>query len=528
MRSLACAIASLCAVAACAPAVRVVGPDVQTLERARERLTAAPALVRAGCLDCLIDAVRDYEAAREIPVLAEEATGGAARAAALVALRERELGIEPAGVPGVPGVPGAFDHARALAASSPTLAESMSLLFEVGETLSGRSDGGPVRSDAEMVAAALAARNRVAWTESLRARADENELTAYLWVAFNCAYNSPTNDAVEALRDAIPSLKDTPLIRYRIASCTALRIPALTELIDANPRFHEVTYYMGLDAIIQGDLDEADAQFERAYQWRPRWASLANTRGNVSMTAEDFEQATEFYDQALSLAPDHVQALLGKARALTFAGRYPDALTATDALLGLERWFIGDARYLRALNELQLGRYDEAWDDIERAAALITNAEVPKLAGIIAVQRQQSQVARAKFEEARRRNGMDCEVPFYLGSVLVEQREWALSAEAFIAAASCFDEWQADIEEQIARLRVSEASPARQARQIARREQQLATQARMRATSWFNTAAACFNLARHDEAREYAERVTDDAQFGQRARELLARLPVSR
>jgi tetratricopeptide (TPR) repeat protein len=519
MRRLAGAIAALCAVAACGPPVRVAGPDVQALARARERLTAAPALVRAGCLDCLIDAVRDYEAAREVPAFADEATGGAARAAALVALRERELGIEPSG---------ALERSRALSASSLTLEQSMSLLFDVGETLSGRSDGGPVRSDAEMVAAGLAARNRVAWTESLRARADENELTAYLWVAFNCTYNSPSNAAVEALLGDIPSQKDTPLIRYRIATCTALRIPALTELLDANPRFHEITYYMGLDAIIQGNLDEADAQFERAYQWRPRWASLANTRGNVFMTAEDFEQASEFYDQALSLAPDHVQALLGKARALTFAGRYTDALTATDALLMLERWFIGDARYLRALNELQLGRYDDAWTDIERAAALITNAEVPKLAGIIAVQRQQSQVARAKFEEARRRNGMDCEVPFYLGSVLVERREWALAAEAFIAAAGCFDESQTDIEDQIARIRTSEASPTRQARQIARREQQLASQARMRATSWFNTAAACFNLARHNEARQYAERVTDDAQFGPRARDLLARLPALR
>ena len=67
---------------------------------------------------------------------------------------------------------------------------------------------------------------------------------------------------------------------------------------------------------------------------------------------------------------------------------------------------------------------------------------------------------------------------------------------------------------------------ARQARQIARREQQLAAQARMRATSWFNTAAACFNLTRYMEARQYAVLVLDDPQFGDRARDLLSRLPV--
>jgi hypothetical protein len=50
----------------------------------------------------------------------------------------------------------------------------------------------------------------------------------------------------------------------------------------------------------------------------------------------------------------------------------------------------------------------------------------------------------------------------------------------------------------------------------------------MRATSWFNTAAACFNLARYMEAIQYAMRVADDSQFGDRARDLLSRLPAVR
>jgi tetratricopeptide (TPR) repeat protein len=178
---------------------------------------------------------------------------------------------------------------------------------------------------------------------------------------------------------------------------------------------------------------------------------------------------------------------------------------------------------------VQLEQYDAAWDDIDRAARLINNAEVPKLAGIIAIRRQQLDVARAKFEEARQRDGSDCEVPFYLGSVLAEQREWAKSVDASIAAADCFDRSQEAIEGQIARIRAtpgtSEALSARQARQIARREQQLAAQARMRATSWFNTAAAYFNLTRYVDARQYAMRVTDDPQFGDRARDLVSRIP---
>jgi hypothetical protein len=49
---------------------------------------------------------------------------------------------------------------------------------------------------------------------------------------------------------------------------------------------------------------------------------------------------------------------------------------------------------------------------------------------------------------------------------------------------------------------------------------------RRRATSLFNIAVASFNLSRYDEARQYATRVADDPQFGERARQLLSRLPT--
>ena len=50
----------------------------------------------------------------------------------------------------------------------------------------------------------------------------------------------------------------------------------------------------------------------------------------------------------------------------------------------------------------------------------------------------------------------------------------------------------------------------------------------MRVTSWFNTAAVCFNLSRHADARQYALPVLDDPQFGDHARDLVSRLPAGR
>ena len=125
-------------------------------------------------------------------------------------------------------------------------------------------------------------------------------------------------------------------------------------------------------------------------------------------------------------------------------------------------------------------------------------------------------------EAAAERRGL---ASFYLATVLAAQRQWQASVDAFVRTADCLDGAQEELQAEIARLQAPGGSPERQARQIARREQQLAANIRMRATSWFNTAAGSFNLSRHDEARRYAERVIDDPQFGDRARDLLARLP---
>jgi tetratricopeptide (TPR) repeat protein len=161
---------------------------------------------------------------------------------------------------------------------------------------------------------------------------------------------------------------------------------------------------------------------------------------------------------------------------------------------------------------------------VELAAKLLINAEVPKLAGIIAYRRQQLEVARGKFDESRKRNPNDCETGFYLGVVLAEQRIWARTSDVLVDTAQCLARAEQAAREDIEKIRASDDPPARQARQIAKREQMIANGRRMMAQSWFNTAVAYYNLERKDEAREYAHKVADDEQFGEKAREILTRL----
>jgi len=93
-----------------------------------------------------------------------------------------------------------------------------------------------------------------------------------------------------------------------------------------------------------------------------------------------------------------------------------------------------------------------------------------------------------------------------------------------VATAGCLDDAEAAARQDIGRIAASTASDARKARQTARRQQQIASAVRMRATCWFNAAVANFNLSKPDEARRYAEKVADDEQFGERARDLTARI----
>ena len=121
------------------------------------------------------------------------------------------------------------------------------------------------------------------------------------------------------------------------------------------------------------------------------------------------------------------------------------------------------------------------------------------------------------------RNPNDCETVFYLGVVLAEQRSWAPTADVLLEAARCLEGNESAYLEEIAAIQASNDPPARKAGKIARREQYIAKGRRQIATSWFDIAVAYYNLSRKTEARQFAEKVADDEQFGERARELSLR-----
>jgi tetratricopeptide (TPR) repeat protein len=332
----------------------------------------------------------------------------------------------------------------------------------------------------------------------------------------------------------VATFLDAPLLAFsRWSQCAPPDGDELAALLAREPRFLEIHYHLGLSAragpprggrpTAPPDLDAADDHFRIAYAWRRDWPALTVSIANVAVSAEDFDRAFAFYDETLRLAPGHRAALVGKVRALTYLARHEEAIAATDELLAAGS-SPGEARYWRAYNELQLNRLDAAWDDVETADKLMVNADVPKLAGTIALRRRELPVARAKLELARSRRAPGCDTGFYLQAVLSELRDWRAASTIAAETDACFDSEIATVTREIEDLRVSEMPADRRDRQIRRREQDVAADRRMQATTEFNAAAAFFNLQQLADARTFAQKVVDDPQFADRARAILDRL----
>jgi tetratricopeptide (TPR) repeat protein len=506
---------------AAAPSSPPAGPTTS------DRLAAADGLVRQGCLDCLLDAYREYDTLRNGGSDGERATLAAIRTGALIALRERELGLVDSGY---------LAKARELAGSMPAPPSSLIELLDIADALPYGSPAARPPAVQERRLLLQVSRDWLTAPEPPAGLAAHQELFGYVWLALACDVGSGSIRADNA-RAGLGAMRDFPLLIFKFTTACDRRNPAsLGDLLAREPRFTEVNYYLGIAALSgqsqpsrpgRPDLDEANSRMQAAYEWRPDWPALTVMLGNIAMTAEDFEGALTFYQQTLALVPDQPDAMIGSVRSLTALERHREAMAVADGLIAAGR-YPGDARYWRALNEVHLSRFEEAWADIELATALLVNADVPKLAGIVAINRQEYDVARRRLEEASGRRPADCEVGFYLQIAQSELRAWADAAATATGAGACFDREEAQLRGEIDELRTSDTIEARRNRLIASRELRIATNERMRAACWFNAAAALFNVGERDRARVYAEKVVEDDRFGERARDLMSRLGSER
>jgi tetratricopeptide (TPR) repeat protein len=507
-------VALVLAVSACARPKPAAAPQTPSVQ---DRLTAADALVRVGCVDCLLDAYRQYDALRRVGAAADAAKVGAAGVATLIALRERQLGMADDGF---------LEQAGALIADDDGLRARFSILLDILDTATGPRGRLPGEiADPEVFRRGQRLRaHRAEWQEWLRARADEDAWSAAAWVWFACSNSqNPSDREPDALMAPLARFREALLVAYEVATCGGGHDQPLADLLAREPRFREIEYWLGLVDVRDAHLDDAEARLTSASEWHPRWPLALVSLAALYTTAEEFQAALDRYDSALALVPDFADAMIGRVRALSYLGRHADAIAGANGLLASQR-LPGEAYYWRAWNGVYLDRLEDAWRDVEQARRLWVNAEVEKLAGIVAYKRKQLDMARTRFEASRTLRGNDCETLFDLGTVHAELGAWRSSVSVLVDAATCLEKSRSALAAEIEDIRASQASEERRARQIARRAQDIAAAERMLVQSWFNTAVAYFNLSSPAESRSFAERVVGDEQLGDRARALLSRI----
>ena len=158
----------------------------------------------------------------------------------LIAIREHELGLADSG-----HLEGARQSLGAV--GSPDLNAMVAMAEALTATASGQTRTG---SEAQTLAYARISTNQKAWAEALRACLPANRTAAYLWLSLACGtYSSslPDSDNREAV---VGEANLGTIVAFKeAASCARGSSAPLQRILDRQPRFQEVHYFLGLSAL---------------------------------------------------------------------------------------------------------------------------------------------------------------------------------------------------------------------------------------------------------------------------------------
>ncbi len=502
----------------CSPKPRLdPGPDLV----ATADLVRADSLVARGCYTCLQEAVTIYER------LSAAGTAPAAESRAidvllLLALRERELGLSHGR---------ALEQAAALAALQPAPFDIGVFLTVAGVQAWHGSGVSKERIDESMRPLRRMAVSWQAWRSQLLPGGSGDLLRASYLLSLECAADGLLRDA--GLDAWTPPAGAPQLLRFRAAVCPAsFDGEALRSLLESDPRFAEIHFFLGERALAQGTLRTAERHLLEAVAAIPTLAAAHLTLGHVYLAMEDIDAAFDAYHRVNAAVQGQREAMLGEVKSLSYLGRHHEAVAILDDMERLGTWYMGEVFYWRAWNRHRLGQYDAANDDVLASRSrLPMDGQVDKLAGFIALARNEVPRAESEFRAAvahvEGRGGSDCESTYYLGSAQVMQRKWAEAAPNFEKAEPCYEGARHALAKRMEMIANSDLPDARKARLLAAKEREMAGARLQEARSSFNAAVAHFNRGEGAAARPFAERAASHPALAEQAKALLDRIGKS-
>ena len=264
-------------------------------------------------------------------------------------------------------------------------------------------------------------------------------LRAYLDASLICAYQgAPARDTSLAAAQ----WPRAPLVQYRVGICASAYGKGLAAMRAGDPDYVDADLFLGryaLEDAVNADQDEALRRLQSAAGAFPDSPAIATTLGQLYQAREEWPQALEAFDAALTTSPGHVDASMGRTISLSQLGRRDDAIATATRLIEAGRWFVGEALYWRAWNELQLGQLMAARADADRARTLIANASMFVLSGMIDWRLRRLETAEDEFQSALTMDFGQCEAAHYMGIVRAERARLPEAAAALVQARQCYD-----------------------------------------------------------------------------------------
>ena len=525
-------LALLVLVSSCSTTPPPVVPD--PMDAVREQLAQADALTLRGCYRCLIEARDLYDDLARQGFEPNAVAAGLLRTTLLLGMRERELGLPGGGtfersadLAGRPAGADAGDAADAATGEPTTTGEPATAgpewetFLQVAATTPWQGVGIPKDLLEENVYnRAIADRDRDAWNAVLQPLVPADPLAAYLYLSLNCTSEWLAEQPPE-LAEVLAAHDDAVYVRYRQARCAGEQV-ALASIQTIEPRFSEMEFFLGQHALAQEDAALAEFHYSRAHEEWPEWPAPALAMGEVTRTVEDYEASLPFYDAALALVPDQRDALLGRARSLSYLDRSAEALPLLDRLIEMGRWYLAEAHFWRAWNHFNLDEIEAARADAALAIGYRPDAESYALSGQIAIVQRRLDDARTDLETALEISELYCDAAFHLGRVHIEEARWFDTGSAFARAAGCYEETVYRLEYALSQLRQDPAiAEDRRARIVQRRTAELALSRRQAASSAYNAALGYYNNGTPRPARRFLEQAREHEMFAERATRLL-------
>src|SRR5262249_32148608 len=133
----------------------------------------------------------------------------------------------------------------------------------------------------------LVVANRSSWIERARAHADEDALSAVIWVWTSCTYSPRNERTVQALEAPLVQLRMLPIVRYELAVCVAGDAQAFADRTASDAGFHEIDFWLALRALGAQALDEAEERLMNALAWHGAWPSALISLADIEVTSEE-------------------------------------------------------------------------------------------------------------------------------------------------------------------------------------------------------------------------------------------------